>query len=275
MKDKKILLVSDLVGVGKVALSAQIPIINTMEADCSYLPTAVVSNNFNHGQSHMVDLTDFMEKTVQVWKNLGFEFDIIVTGILLNPRQVEIVKELIDYHKTKPLVITDPIMGDEGKLYEGLSPEIIEASRSAVQIADIIIPNLTEFSLIIRKDLPELMTHDLMVSWLNKAKARGVKSAVITSVELGDSHYVYGIKEDGEIFRVAYDYIPVSVGGSGDIFTALVIGKYSKNPDLEEATIYSSQMVTEIIRKEYEAGIEGRAKEVKIQNYLQDIYQSL
>lgn len=46
MRENKILLVSDFVGVGKVALSSMIPILNTMEANVSYLPTAVpVSGN--------------------------------------------------------------------------------------------------------------------------------------------------------------------------------------------------------------------------------------
>lgn len=275
MKNKKILMVSDLVGVGKVALSSQIPIVNTMEADASYLPTAVVSNNFDHGKSNLVDLTDFMEETVNTWKALEFEFDIICTGIMLNPKQVHIVEDLISYHKVKPLVICDPIMGDEGKLYEGLSPDIIEASRECAQIADILVPNLTEFSMIIRKDLPEEMSHETMVKWLEKSKNRGVKAAVITSVVIDGEYFVYGFSETEEIFRVQYEYIPIRVGGTGDIFTALLTGKYVKEPCLKTCVEYTTSLLTDIIKREYDLGIEGRTKEIRIQNYLQDIYKSL
>ncbi len=56
MKENKVLLVSDFVGVGKVALSTMIPILNTMEANVSYLPTAVISNNFDYGNTVLLYL---------------------------------------------------------------------------------------------------------------------------------------------------------------------------------------------------------------------------
>ncbi|MDN6627099.1 MAG: hypothetical protein L0K82_07780 [Pisciglobus halotolerans] len=61
MRENKVLLVSDFVGVGKVALSTMIPILNIMEADVSYLPTAVISNNFDYGKVVVKELTDFMK----------------------------------------------------------------------------------------------------------------------------------------------------------------------------------------------------------------------
>ncbi len=277
MKEKKVLLVSDFVGVGKVALSSMIPILNTMEADVSYLPTAVISNNFDYGKAVVEELTDFMKDNKNIWKELDFQFDIISTGILMNPEQVDIVKEIISYHDKKPLIICDPIMGDDGELYPGLSKDLIEASRLMALEADIIIPNLTEFSLIVGRDYPspDKLDHYKLVSWLEKARGRGVKSAIITSVHIGEEYYVYGYSQEEDIFRVKVDYVPVEVGGAGDVFTSLIIGRYVKESNLEKTVKYATRVLTGIIRKEYQEGLTGKVNEIKIQNYLQDIYKSL
>lgn len=277
IKENKVLLVSDFVGIGKVALSMMIPILNTMQADVSYLPTAVISNNFDYGKAVVEELTSFMKDNKDIWKELDFQFDVITTGILMNPEQVEVVKEIVKYHDKKPLIISDPIMGEDGELYPGLSEELIEASRLMALEADIIIPNLTEFSMIVGKDYPnpDELEHEQLVKWLEKARSRGVKSAVITSVHMGDDYYVYGYSEKEDIFRVKIDYVPVEIGGAGDVFTSLVIGRYVKEDNLKKAVEYATNLLTEIIKKEYEKGLDGRRNEIKIQNYLQDIYKSL
>ncbi|MDN6295880.1 MAG: bifunctional hydroxymethylpyrimidine kinase/phosphomethylpyrimidine kinase [Alkalibacterium sp.] len=224
MRENKVLLVSDFVGVGKVALSTMIPILNIMEADVSYLPTAVISNNFDYGKVVVKELTDFMKDNKNTWKELDFQFDTITTGILMNPQQVEIVKEIINYHDRKPFIISDPIMGENGEIYPGLSNDLVEASRLMALEADLIIPNLTEFCLIVGRDYPctDELNHTQLVSWLEKAKDKGVKSAIITSVKIEDEYYVYGYSEEESIFRVKIDYVPVEVGGTGDIFTSLI-----------------------------------------------------
>lgn len=277
MKENKVLLVSDFVGIGKVALSTMIPILNTMKADVSYLPTAVISNNFDYGEAVVKDLTEFMYDSKDLWKKLNFQFDTITTGILMNPKQVEIVKEIVTYQEKKPFIISDPIMGENGHLYPGLSEDLIEASRLMALEADLIIPNLTEFSLIIGKDYPtaDELSHKQMMEWLEKIKARGVQSVVVTSVSLGEDCYVYGYSQSEDIFRVKIDYVPVDVGGTGDVFTSLLIGRYTKDPALEKAVEYAAQTVTEIIRKEFKNKTTDEVNEVKIQNHLQYIYNTL
>lgn len=280
MKENEVLLVSDFVGVGKVALSTMIPILNTMEANVSYLPTAVISNNFDYGEAVVKDLTEFMEDTRDQWGKLDFQFDIISTGILMNPAQVDVVKDVINQHDEKPLVISDPVMGDGGHLYPGLADELIEASRLMALEADLIIPNLTEFSLIVGRDYPdpETLDHELLVSWLEKARGRGVKSAVITSVHMKDGYYVYGYSEGEDIFRVKVEYVPVEVGGAGDVFSSLLIGRYVKEPNLKKAVEYTTELLTNIIKEEYsDTSRKGkrRVNEIRIQNHLQTIYKSL
>lgn len=275
MKDKEILLVSDFVGVGKVALSTMIPILSTMEVSLSYLPTAVVSNNFGYGEAVIHDLTDFMKDSRDIWEKHKFKFDIIATGIIMNVEQVKIIEEIINWHEEKPLVISDPIMGDSGKIYPGLSEDLVEASREVVLLADIIIPNVTELSLVLGEEYPKNMTEEIIEAWLEKLILKDVRSAIITSVNIDDKHYVYGYSQDKKIFRVEYKHIPVEVGGTGDVFTSLVLGKLGRDSDLKDSIKYATSMLTKIIEKEYDRGLREWAMEVEVERYLQDIYQSL
>ena len=64
---KKICCVNDMPGVGKIALSAMIPILSAKGIDVTSLPTALVSNTLDFGKFDILDTTDYMDKTVDIW----------------------------------------------------------------------------------------------------------------------------------------------------------------------------------------------------------------
>lgn len=275
MKKNEILLVSDFVGVGKVALSAMIPILSTMEARLNYLPTALVSNNFGYGEAVVKDLTDYMKDSKEMWDKHDFNFDLIATGIMLNVDQVAIVRDIIDKHDKKPFVVVDPIMGDGGQVYPGLSKDMVKAYREMIGLADLLVPNFTELSLLLEEDYPEKIDEATIENWLHRLMDMGAKRVAITSVNLDGDHYVYGFDEDQKIFRVSYRHIPIMMGGTGDVFSSLLIGKLQRKSSLKEAIEYATKILSDIIEKEYNRGIGDWAMEVEIQRYLQDIYKSL
>lgn len=134
---KKICCVNDMPGVGKIALSAMIPILSAKGIDVTSLPTALVSNTLDFGKFDILDTTDYMDKTVDIWHDLGFRFDCISTGFMVNPRQIDIVEKLINNQKKEDLlVVVDPIMGDEGKLYNGMTDANVEIMRRLSSYAD-------------------------------------------------------------------------------------------------------------------------------------------
>lgn len=94
---KKILLVGDLVGYGKIALSSIIPILSEMGIEVSNLPTALVSNTFDYKISSMLDTTTYMNEAIEVWRKLNLQFDIILTGFLSNLEQVSLIENIISF----------------------------------------------------------------------------------------------------------------------------------------------------------------------------------
>lgn len=69
MDTKKILLVNDLAGYGKVALSVMFPILSSMKYELFNLPTALVSNTLNYGKFHILETTDYMRESISVWNS--------------------------------------------------------------------------------------------------------------------------------------------------------------------------------------------------------------
>ncbi len=88
-QNKNILIINDMPGYGKVALAAMLPILSHMGHNIYNLPTALVSNTLDYGKFTILDTTDYMKKSIAVWKELGFSFDCITTGFLASAEQVD------------------------------------------------------------------------------------------------------------------------------------------------------------------------------------------
>lgn len=251
IKMKKICCVNDMPGVGKIALSAMSPILSINGIDVSYLPTALVSNTLDFGKFDILDTSDYMDKTVDIWNELGFKFDCISTGFMINPKQIEIVEKLINNHQDKKdlLVVVDPIMGDDGNLYNGIDESNVSIMRKLSSYADILIPNYTEACFL--TDLYKCknsITKEDAKYLIDKTKTLGCKSVVITSVVVDNKHFVIGYDNKlNKYFNIEYDYIDVRFPGTGDIFSAVLISNVLNGKDLFDSTKHAMEIVKEII----------------------------
>lgn len=249
MEKNTILLVNDLPGVGKVALGAMIPILSYLGYSIHNLPTALVSNTLDYGKFHILDATDHMEKTLEVWKELGFTMDAVSTGFITSPKQIPLIQDFIHYHKKKPFVMVDPIMGDHGCLYNGLSEDLIPLMRDMVSMADLVVPNITEaFLLQDGKGKTKVKGEEDVLQVGNYLRQLGAKSYLITSVKIGEQDWVYGYdhKIDQE-FSFPYEHLPVNYPGTGDVFSAILMGKVLQGSTLEEGAKIASHFIYKAI----------------------------
>ena len=70
------------------------------------------------------DLTDEITPIADVYKRLGIDFDAIYTGYLGSFRQLALVEQFIDdFKKQDTVVLVDPVMADDGVLYDTLRCE--------------------------------------------------------------------------------------------------------------------------------------------------------
>ena len=237
---KNILIINDMPGYGKVALSAMLPILSTLGHSVYNLPTALVSNTLDYGKFTILDTTDYMEKSIAVWKELGFTFDCITTGFLASARQVDIIRQFIESQRKKDLlVMTDPIMADEGKLYNGVGPETVDNMRRLVGVADVIVPNVTEATFLTGRYVGrEALTREEARALVDGLLELGPRSVVVTSgveAETGE-HVVWGYNHrTGAYFTLPYQFIKVHFPGTGDMFSAVLVGELLSGAALEPA----------------------------------------
>ena len=153
MATKRVLAIHDLCSFGRCSLTAAIPVISAMGSQVCPFPTALFSNNFTYGDFTFSDFSSKMAGFMDKWEKLGFTYDCIYSGFLADVNQIAIVKEAVARfargEQKNALVVVDPAMGDDGKLYPTLNADFVVNMRSLVQQADLITPNYTEACLLL------------------------------------------------------------------------------------------------------------------------------
>lgn len=262
-KNKDILLINDLPGVGKVALSAMMPIVSSLGFRVHNLPTAIVSNTLDYGLFEIMDMTEYMKKTIDIWNKLNFKFDCICTGFINSDPQVKLIEKIINDNKENaPIIMVDPIMGDDGKLYLGLSENVVNNMRKMCSMADIVTPNLTEASFILYDEMKEeSLNKEQIKEYIEGFRKLGSKSVVITSVKHNEdnNYYIEGYSHfEDEYFSIPYDYINVRFPGTGDVFSAVLITKFLNGLTLKESCKAASDFVRKAMEKDEKIVVDKR-----------------
>jgi pyridoxine kinase len=153
-KQKRLAAIHDISCFGKCSLTVALPIISAAGIETSVIPTAVLSTHTGGFKGYTFrDLTADLKPIAEHWSSLGLRFDAVYTGYLGSFEQLNIVSEIISLLKTADtLVIVDPVMADNGKLYASFPLNFPEGMKKLCSLADVIEPNLTEASLLL--DLP-------------------------------------------------------------------------------------------------------------------------
>ena len=269
MAKKQILLINDLAGYGKVATAAMLPILSYMGHPVYNLPTALVSNTLDYGKFNILDTTDYIKGVFPVWKELGFSFDAIATGFIASERQAQIVAAYCREQAANGTVIfVDPIMGDEGKLYNGVTEVAVQSMREMISVAHLIFPNYTEACY-----LTNIPYRKEGVSWqeakelLDKLRQLGTKSALITSLLVDGQCAVVGYNHFiGEYFLLPYTEIPVHFPGTGDMFSAILIGHLLNDEPLKPSTRKAMDALYRLI--EVNKDNDDKNRGIPIENWL-------
>lgn len=247
---RQILLVNDIAGYGKVATAAMLPILSYFGYPTYNLPTALVSNTLDYGKFNILDTTEYIKGVFPVWRQLGFSFDAIATGFIASERQADIVARYCQEQAALGTTIfVDPIMGDEGKLYNGVTAATINSMREMLSVAHICYPNYTEACYLTgRAYQPEGISQGEARSLLDHLRKTGTKSALVTSVPVDGTPSVIGYNHmNGEYFQLTYEEIPVHFPGTGDIFSAVLIAHLLDGEELKHSVRMAMDAVYHLI----------------------------
>jgi len=250
---KRIVTVQDISCLGKCSLTVALPIISAMGVECAVVPTAVLSTHTMFRGYTFRDLTDDIQPIIKHWQKEGITYDAVYTGYLGSFEQLSLVSDMFDlYKKDGALIVVDPVMADNGKLYPGFTEEFAKSMAGICGKADVIVPNLTEASYMlgvpyVGSDYDEEYIKDM----LKKLCALGCKKAVITGVsfEKGRLGVMAYNSETDNYFTYFNTHLPVSYHGTGDIFTSCLLGGLMNDLGLEGALKLAVDYTVECIAK--------------------------
>ena len=248
---KRIVSIQDISCLGKCSLTVALPIISAMGVECSIVPTAVLSTHTMFQNFTCKDLTDQIGPIARHWQAEKIRFDATYTGYLASAEQIGDVCDFFDAFKTEDnLIVVDPVMADNGKLYPAFGPEFPAEMAKVCAKADLIVPNLTEASLL--TGLPYRTEYDesYIREMLQALAKLGPRYVALTGVSFEKGRLgvmYYDLKEDtyGSYFA---EHLPASFHGTGDVFASTCVGALMRGLPLGEALALAADYTVECIR---------------------------
>lgn len=239
--------VHDMCGYGKCSLTAAIPILSAAGCDVCPVPTALFSAHTMYKTYTFHDTTDILSGYLDAWKAENVELDAVYSGFLGSPEQVDLVERLYTEYP-QALHLVDPVMGDGGHMYPTYTQELCDATRRLAVGADVLMPNLTEASILTDSEYPGQNIDDSQINdILDKLIALGTKNVVLKGIDRGDGtlrNYVASARTGsaGKI-ELVHDKLPYMIHGTGDAFASALSGAVLAGKPLDEAARIAGEFV--------------------------------
>ncbi len=262
MQQKRVATIHDISGFGKCSLTVAVPIISSTGIETAVIPTALLSTHTGgiDGFTYK-DLTDEILPIAKHWKSLNIKFDAIYTGFLGSFEQIEIVCNVFDILKTNnTMIIVDPCMADNGKLYKTYTKEMAENMISLCAKANVIVPNITEACILLdipyRENFNKCELHKITKD-LTKI---GCDNVVLTGVsfaqdEIGALCYS---KKSKQIDYIHAKKIPALYHGTGDIFASFMTACLLNGINLKASAQVAANFTSKSIDETYKSKTDRR-----------------
>lgn len=249
---KRIVSIQDISCFGKCSLTVALPIISAMGVEACVIPTAVLSTHTGGFTGYTYrDLTADIPNISAHWKKIGLGFDAVSTGYLGSFEQIKIVSEFFDDFKTdNNLIIVDPVMGDKGKFYAGFNTEFASEMKKLCRKADVILPNLTEASLLLGEEYTDTYNEEYIKDILIRLAGLGSKIVMLTGVSFDKrSQGVMSYNSETEEFSAYFsDNIAGYFHSTGDVFSSTLSGALVKGFDMGTSIKIAVDFTVDCIR---------------------------
>jgi len=242
------------------------------------LPTAILSTHLGgFSKVALCDFTAHMPDFSAHWRQEGIRFDCIYSGFLASAKQIAVVSQIIeDFSANRPLVLVDPVMGDDGRLYSVYTPKMQEQIKSLIRKADVITPNYTEACFLLDQPYQPLVADaELLKPWFVQLSEMGPPRVVITGVHLPENQLAnlgYD-RTTNQFWQSATELIPMKYPGTGDVFASILLGELLRRVSLPEAIIRAETFVSAAVRETFAAGAPSR-EGVLLENTLNNLLEA-
>ena len=254
------LAIHDLSCFGKCALTVILPTLSAMGVQAVPIPTAFLSTHTGGFEGfYFEDLTGAMDKIADHLVSVGATADAVYTGFLGSEEQISTVSGIIDRfgaadsEGNKPLILVDPVMGDDGRLYSTYNNIMVEGMKRLCEKADVITPNVTEACFLTGEEMIDTasMTESQVCEYAEglcrKLLRFGVNKIAITGIHYGgDKVGTYGY-DGGDAFLYGREHVNKSYPGTGDLFASVLLGDMLRGRDFKAAIVSASEFTGRVI----------------------------
>ena len=262
---KRVAAIHDLSAFGRCALTVVIPTLSAMGVQVVPLPTALMSTHTGgFTDIYAVDLTEQMRGIYSHWEKLGVDFDAIYSGFVLGEKQCEVIADFRSrFSDGDTLILTDPVFGDDGKLYSTCTLDIAEQMKLLCRGSDVITPNLTEACVLCGVPYPDTLRlpagelRELISGLLSGLSALGAERVVITGIptlsEEGSRMICTAALDcspcslDHAPFYVSLPRLEAGYQGTGELFASVLLGRLLGGSDFPSAVSTASAFVRDVI----------------------------
>lgn len=249
---KRVVSIQDISCIGKCSQTVALPIISSLGVETCVLPTSILSTHTAFKNFTFKNLIEELEKIIVHWKEEKFEFDVIYIGYTGTEEILDFVLKFIKMFKNeKSMIVFDPAMADNGKIYAGIDKNIINKMKEICKQADIIKPNLTECALFLKEEYKKNYNLEEVKEIAKKLKKMGSKNVVITGVENGEK--IGALAYNGQEYYMNFEKkYNANYHGTGDVFTSALTGSMVQGKSLDEAIKIATKFTTECVKLTYE-----------------------
>ena len=239
--------VHDMCGYGNCSLTAAIPILSAAGCDVCPVPTALFSAHTRYSVFTFHDTTEILDGYLDAWRKENVDLDGVYSGFLGSAEQVAIIKRLYSQYP-HALRLVDPVMGDGGEIYATYTPERCEAMGTLVDGADVLMPNLTEASILTKRTYPGRDLSDAEVDdMIDALLDLGAKNVVLKGIDHDDGtirNYVASADSGASGKQeLAHIKLPFMTHGTGDAFASALCGALMAGRPLAESAHIAGEFV--------------------------------
>ena len=239
--------VHDMCGYGNCSLTAAIPILSAAGCNVCPVPTALFSAHTRYSVFTFHDTTEILDGYLDAWRKENVDLDGVYSGFLGSAEQVAIIKRLYSQYP-HALRLVDPVMGDGGEIYATYTPELCEAMGTLVDGADVLMPNLTEASILTKRTYPGRDLSDAEVDGMIDALLDlGAKNVVLKGIDHDDGtirNYVASADSGASGKQeLAHSKLPFMTHGTGDAFASALCGALMAGRPLAESAHIAGEFV--------------------------------
>lgn len=243
---RRVIAINDISSFGKCSLSVAIPILSAAGIETCALPTAVLSAHTGFKGYTFCDLTDNILPAANHWKTLGLSFDGIYTGYLGSKEQVECVEKIMEMFPFN-IKLVDPVMGDDGVLYDGFSEDFPNEMKKLIKRADVIVPNVTESCLLTGIAYREEHSKEYINELIEALKKECSASIVITGINSKTDKISTAVYENETLTYIENKRQRAIYSGTGDVFASTFMAAIMGGADIVSAAKLSAEFVGECI----------------------------